>query len=266
MNPHAAAHYGAFVFKPVQPLSAIDPGLDPFVGVFVFLWKPTRTAGEASAHRGRDADLPAPGQLTPASAALVLLPLLVVALTFSSFAGERDQGTLRPLLAMGISRPAVVDGQSTWCMLPLAAVIIPATIIGAAILFWNAPADPNAPIGARAAGIGGVYLIHTLIWTLAGLAVSAWSRTQGAALVVLLALWFGNAFVTPPMAMAAAKWIDPSPSAIEFAASIQDEKDAWPAWDQRVDKVMTAFPRRRIRVDAGAIERGGRGAARIRGR
>ena len=30
MNPHAAAHYGAFVFKPVQPLSAIDPGLDPF--------------------------------------------------------------------------------------------------------------------------------------------------------------------------------------------------------------------------------------------
>jgi hypothetical protein len=32
MNPHAAAHYGAFVFKPVQPPSAIDPGLDPFVG------------------------------------------------------------------------------------------------------------------------------------------------------------------------------------------------------------------------------------------
>jgi ABC-2 type transport system permease protein len=44
------------------------------------------------------------GQLTPASAALCLLPLLVVALTFSSFAGERDQGTLRPLLRMGVSR------------------------------------------------------------------------------------------------------------------------------------------------------------------
>ena len=35
--------------------------------------------------------------------------------------------------------------------------------------------------------------------------------------------------------------IDPSPSAIEFAASIQDEKVAWPAWDERVDKVMTRF-------------------------
>ena len=76
-----------------------------------------------------------------------------------------------------------------------------------------------------------VYLVHTLIWIGLGLAISARSRTQGAALVVLLALWFANAFIMPPLAMAAAKWIDPSPSAIEFAASIQDEKDSWPTWD-----------------------------------
>ena len=54
-------------------------------------------------------------------------------------------------------------------------------------------------------------------------------------------MWFANAFVMPPLAMAAAKWIDPSPSAIEFAASIQDEKDSWPTWDQRVDRVMERF-------------------------
>jgi ABC-2 type transport system permease protein len=58
---------------------------------------------------------------------------------------------------------------------------------------------------------------------------------------VLLALWFGNAFVMPPLAMAIAKWLDPSPSAIEFAASIADEKDAWPSWDARVDRVMERF-------------------------
>ena len=240
MNPHAAAHYGAFVFKPVQPLSAIDPGLDPFVGVFVFLEAHKQ---QLARHRPIEDATPTRrlGQLTPASAALVLLPLLVVALTFSSFAGERDQGTLRPLLAVGISRQALLMGKALGATLPLAAVIIPATLIGAAILCWNAPADPDAPIGARAAGMGGVYLVHTLIWTGLGLAVSARARSQGAALVVLLALWFANAFIMPPMAMAAAKWVDPSPSALEFAASIQDEKDSWPTWDQRVDKVMERF-------------------------
>ena len=240
MNPHAAAHYGAFVFKPVQPLSAIDPGLDPFVGVFVFLEAHKQ---QLARHRPIEDATPTRrlGQLTPASAALVLLPLLVVALTFSSFAGERDQGTLRPLLAMGISRRSLLAGKAMGAMLPLALVIVPATMIGAAILYWNAPADPGAPIGARAAGIAVVYLAHTLIWIGLGLAVSARSRTQGAALVVLLALWFLNAFVMPPLAMAAAKWIDPSPSAIEFAASIQDEKDGWPSWDERVEQVMTRF-------------------------
>jgi ABC-2 type transport system permease protein len=240
MNPHAAAHYGAFVFKPVQPLSAIDPGLDPFVGVFVFLEAHKQ---QLARHRPIEDATPTRrlGQLTPASAALVLLPLLVVALTFSSFAGERDQGTLRPLLAMGISRRSLLAGKAIGAVLPLAAVIVPATIIGAAILAWHTPADPDAPIAARAAGMGVVYLVHTLIWVGLGLTISARSRTQGAALVVLLAIWFANAFIMPPLAMAAAKWLDPSPSAIEFAASIQDEKDSWPSWDQRVEKVMERF-------------------------
>jgi ABC-2 type transport system permease protein len=86
-----------------------------------------------------------------------------------------------------------------------------------------------------------VYLVHILIWVGLGLAVSARARTQGAALVVLLALWFANAFVMPPLAMAAAKWRIPSPAPIEFAAAIEDEKAAWPDWDARVEGVMERF-------------------------
>ena len=240
MNPHAAAHYGAFVFKPVQPLSAIDPGLDPFVGVFVFLEAHKQ---QLARHRPIEDATPTRrlGQLTPASAALVLLPLLVVTLTFSSFAAERESGTLRPLMAMGISRASLLAGKAIGAMLPLAAVIVPATVIGAAIVSWNAPLDPGVSIASRALGLGLVYLVHTLIWVALGLAVSARARTQGAALVVLLGLWFANAFIMPPLAMAVAKWIDPSPSALEFAASIADEKDAWPSWDTRVERVMERF-------------------------
>ena len=240
MNPHAAAHYGAFVFKPVQPLSAIDPGLDPFLGVFVFL-----EAHKQQLARHRPIEDASPtrrlGLLTPAAAALLLLPLLVVSLTFSSFAGERDQGTLRPLLALGISRSSLLAGKALGALVPLLLVIIPAAGIGAVLVWRNAPADPDAAVGARAFGLLALYVAHVLIWTGLGLVVSARARSQSTALVILLALWFGNAFVMPPVAMAIAKWAAPSPSAIEFAAAIEDEKAGWPTWDQRVDDVMQRF-------------------------
>ena len=240
MNPHAAAHYGAFVFKPVQPLSAIDPGLDPFLGVFVFL-----EAHKQQLARHRPIEDASPtrrlGLLTPATAALVLVPLLVVSLTFSSFAGERDQGTLRPLLALGVSRWSLLAGKAIGALLPLILVMVPAAAVGAAFVYVNRPADPEAPVGARAFGMVLVYLAHAAVWTGLGLAVSARARSQSTALVVLLALWFANAFVMPPVAMAVAKAIAPSPSAIEFAAAIEDEKAAWPDWDRRVERVMERF-------------------------
>ena len=240
MNPHAAAHYGAFVFKPVQPLSAIDPGLDPFLGVFVFL-----EAHKQQLARHRPIEDAAPtrrlGLLTPATAALVLIPLLVVSLTFSSFAGERDQGTLRPLLALGVSRWSLLAGKAIGALLPLIIVIVPAVIVGAIVVYLNRPADPEARIGARALGLLAVYVTHAMVWTGLGLAVSARARSQSTAIVVLLALWFANAFVMPPVAMAIAKTVTPSPSAIEFAAAIDDEKASWPDWDQRVEHVMERF-------------------------
>ena len=240
MNPHAAAHYGAFVFKPVQPLAAIDPGLDPFLGVFVFL-----EAHKQQLARHRPIEDAAPtrrlGLLTPAAAALVLLPLLVVSLTFSSFAGERDQGTLRPLLALGVSRWSLLAGKAIGALLPLIVVVIPAAMVGGLFLYLNRPADPDAPIGARAAAMAGVYLAHALVWTGLGLAVSARARSQSTALIVLLAMWFVNAFIMPPLAITIAKAVAPSPSALEFAAAIDNEKAAWPDWDARVEGVMERF-------------------------
>lgn len=32
-NPHSAAHYGVYAFKPKMPLSLVDRGVDPYVGV-----------------------------------------------------------------------------------------------------------------------------------------------------------------------------------------------------------------------------------------
>ena len=36
-NPHSAAHYGVYAFKPKSQLAMVDTGIDPYVGVAVWL-------------------------------------------------------------------------------------------------------------------------------------------------------------------------------------------------------------------------------------
>ena len=36
-NPHSAAHYGVYAFKPKSPLALVDTGIDPYMGVAVWL-------------------------------------------------------------------------------------------------------------------------------------------------------------------------------------------------------------------------------------
>lgn len=102
-NPHSAAHYGVYAFKPRLALSFVDEGVDPYTGTSVWL----------EAHRQNDFFLrPAQdataaqriGALTAAQVLQHLVPLLVILLTFGALAGEREQGTLRQLLATGVGR------------------------------------------------------------------------------------------------------------------------------------------------------------------
>jgi ABC-2 type transport system permease protein len=48
-NPHVAAHYGTYVFKPGGALAFIDPGVEPFVGVSIKLQAHQRGAPRARA-------------------------------------------------------------------------------------------------------------------------------------------------------------------------------------------------------------------------
>ena len=47
-NPHSAAHYGTYAFKPKYPLSLIDHGVDKFTGTSIFLEAHTRNEAQFS--------------------------------------------------------------------------------------------------------------------------------------------------------------------------------------------------------------------------
>ncbi len=220
-NPHSAAHYGIYAFKPRLALSFVDEGVDPYTGTSVWL----------EAHRQNDFMLrPAQdataaqriGALTAAQVLQHLVPLLIILLTFGALAGERERGTLRQLLATGVGRRELAAGKALGVAGALALLLVPAAIVGAAALVVASPGPAASPL-ARGVVLAGVYLAYFTAFLALSLAVSAWARSARAALVVLLAVWVVNGLVAPRVAVDLSKRLHSTPSALEFARTVEGE-------------------------------------------
>ena len=220
-NPHSAAHYGIYAFKPRLALSFVDEGVDPYTGTSVWL----------EAHRQNDFLLrPAQdataaqriGALTAAQVLQHLVPLLIILLMFSALAGEREQGTLRQLLATGVGRSELALGKALGIAGALALLLVPAAIVGAAALVVGSPGPAASPL-ARAAVLAGIYLAYFAAFVGMSLAVSAWVRSARTALVILLAVWVVNGLVAPRVAVDLSRLLYPTPSAVEFARTLERE-------------------------------------------
>jgi len=236
-NPHSAAHYGIYAFKPRLALSFVDEGVDPYTGTSVLL----------EAHRQNDFLLrpaqdatPAQriGALTAAQVLQHLVPLLIILLTFGALAGERERGTLRQLLATGIGRLELAMGKALGISAALALLLVPAAIVGAAAIVVGSPGPAASPL-VRGAVLTGVYMAYFATFIGLSLAVSAKAPSARAALVVLLAVWVVNGLVAPRVAVDLSKWLYPTPSAVEFANNMGQEMSDGVDGIQRPDRAAT---------------------------
>jgi ABC-2 type transport system permease protein len=228
-NPHTAAHFGRIAFKPVTPLSFIDHGVNSFLGVAIWMeahyQDPARfrPAEEATA-LGRFS------ALTAASVLQLLVPLLIILLTFSTFAGEREAGTMRLLLSLGANRSKLAAGKALGVAGALALLLAPATLIGALTLMLVANAD-NIDAGGATVGrfalLALAYLLYFTSLVVLSLAVSATARTGRVALLVLLTFWIVNGLLAPRIVADAAQTLYPTPATdVEFWHAIhKDLKD-----------------------------------------
>lgn len=216
-NPHSAAHYGLWAFKPTPALSFAERGIDPFVGNATYL----------EAHRQNDfrfrpaMDATAAQRFGDWSASAILqqlVPLLIIVLGFAAFAGEREQGTLRQLASLGVPTRTLIAGKSLGIAAALAVVLVPASAAGAAALLYAAGVGPSDPM--RFASLSAVYLGWFLVVLAATMTVSLLARTAQRALLILLGLWTFNGLVAPRLAASLARSVHPTPSRMEFVAAV----------------------------------------------
>lgn len=218
-NPHSAAHYGIYAFKPKSQLAMVDTGVDPYVGVAAWLEAHKQNDFKFRPAQDRTA-VQRFGELNGAEVLQVLLPLFIVLMTFAAFAGEREQGTLRQLLSLGVRRRTLALGKAAGIAAALALVLVPGTIIAVVALSLSTSGGLVSADPLRAVILGVVYLVYFATLIAFGLAVSARTSASRVALIALLTFWFVNGLVAGRVTSDLAGWIYPTPSAVEFQSAM----------------------------------------------
>ena len=219
-NPHSAAHYGVYAFKPKMPLSLVDQGVDPYTGVAV--WLEAHKQNEFKYRPAQDSTaVQRFGELTGSTVLQLLIPLVIILMTFSAFAAEREQGTLRQLLSLGVKRSDLAWGKALGIAGGLGMLLVPATVLGVVALSLSSEDGAFQGSLPRMAMMGATYLLYFAVMIGVSLAVSARARSSRFALVTLLGFWIVNGLIAPRAVADLARYIYPTPSAFEFGRRME---------------------------------------------
>jgi ABC-2 type transport system permease protein len=237
-NPHSAAHYGTYAFKPKYPLALIDNGVDKFSGVSIFLEAHRRSDAQYMAAQDQTA-LSRFGDLTPDFILVFLIPLLIILIGFNAISREREQGTLRLLMSQGVNPITLVLGKWLGLFLPVMLIIVPAYLL-AAILLSHVSNFGQFNLSALTL-LFVVYLIYYAIFTNITLLVSALFRKSSLVFVTLLSVWIISCLAMPKITSAIAEELYPYPTQAQFEEAILSDKknglDGHDPWNAAAKKL-----------------------------
>ena len=232
-NPHRAAHFGLYAFKPRSALSGVDPGIDAQAGQALWL-EPHRRNLAMHAPAADAAPSLGLGDFHPAFVLLALVPLLIAVLGHGSVTQERELGTLRMLQAGGLRGISLVLGKWLGLCAGVALVLAPALLAGG----WILIAEQGAP---QAAWLLLALLMYYALWAAITVLVSSLCRGSRAALLVLLALWVGAVFIAPRLAASAIAQRTALPTGETFWSRIHHDIEQGLPGDGSAAQRMQAF-------------------------
>jgi ABC-2 type transport system permease protein len=242
-NPHVAAHYGTYVFKPAGALSFVNPGVDAFVGVSLKLEAHKRNSLQGA--RARDGTALARfSRLSVASVLELLVPLLVVAMGFAAWTAERERGTLRQLGSLGVAPRSLLLGKLLALLLALSALLVPAFVLGAAGVSLLGETVEEGGFG-RLLALVLAYGGYITLWACLTLWASARAKSSRGSLVTLLGLWVSVSLIVPRVATDVAVGLAGVPSGAALSARVQqslnDGLPGGPTRDERVNEISEAL-------------------------
>lgn len=218
-NPHSAAHFGQYAYKPTSALAALEPGLDVWLGTAI--WMEAHYQNPAAQ---RLAEVMTPlsrmGTLSLGWMFQILLPLTVIVLGFDLLVDERQRGTLKLQSVAGASIGTLFVGKGLSLLASVVIVTLPAWIAAGIVALYS-DADVVTDSGLRIATWLGTYGVYALIWVFLTLAISAIASNARLAFALLSGLWLIGVLLLPRLAAEQAEAAYPSPEPATFWADIR---------------------------------------------
>ena len=237
-NPHSAAHYGTYAFKPKFALSLFDNGVTKYTGNSIFLEAHNRH--EASFSEASDqTSLARFGTLSVNFVLIYLFPLIIILIGYNSYTKEVEHQTLTLLKSQGVHPIKLALGKWMATFIPIFILtalifiiigIVLSSLENLAFFSWTS-------LFTIFASYSFYYLIITTITVL----ISMWSNSSGMSLVSSLAIWILFSFITPKIATNFANENYPYPSKSEFNARIAEDRknglDGHNPWNKAAQKL-----------------------------
>ncbi|MEQ1489455.1 MAG: DUF3526 domain-containing protein [Terricaulis sp.] len=220
-NPHGAAHFNSWAFRPLTPASMLDPGVSAYAGPAIWMEAHNQNPATDRAAEDRAATLDL-GEFSIAWVLQVLAPLLVFVIAAGLVARERERGTLRLMIASGGGAHRLpmqkLQALSRMLLVIFVPVLVAAIVAGA----WSREALTGDQV-QRLGLWSFTYLIYLAISACLAVAVSTGAKTVDRALLVLVAIWLIAIPLAPRLAASAADAFAPMPSARVFWAGVQED-------------------------------------------
>lgn len=182
MNPHRAAHYGSFAFKPLNILNAMDGGINDITGNVLQLEGHVQNEiiySEAS----QALSVSKFGKLKSSLILQYVIPLFLIFLSFGSMSKEKESQRIKLLILQGASIDKLVNAKSIsiW-IYGLFLLIVTVTI-------QSVLGSTNPEIFKRLAYILLSYGLYYFIITSLSTYLSATLNDKTSALSSILAIW-----------------------------------------------------------------------------
>jgi ABC-type transport system involved in multi-copper enzyme maturation permease subunit len=146
----------------------------------------------------------------------VLFSLLALLFAHDALSGEREDGTLRLLVAHDVSRVSIVVGKAVGRSLALLVPLVAGMLSGALVIAASPSLAWSGTEWGAAAVLAATAALYVTAFVCLGVMISAWTRTARTSLVVSLAAWAVVILIVPALSPYIAGALRPTDSVTQL--------------------------------------------------
>ncbi len=218
-NPHNAAHYGTYLFKPTSALTGFDEGVNGVVGKTLYLEGHRQNEVQYS-EASQSLMSSRFGKLRPSLLLQLIIPLLLIFMVFSSIRSERESDRIRILLVQGGEYKSILFGKilSYW----LLGILFLGFILALQVSLQSEKLTSDTLFRTLFIGLG----YAAFYWIVCSFTafLSANLKQAGTALSIMLACWIVWGVFLPKISGTLAEQLYKLPTRQEFSEGMKVDR------------------------------------------